>query len=185
MISNNGFWLDDSLENHQYDEVLANALITFFHNNQAETIVDFGCGHGKYTKLFLDNTLLCEGYDGNPNTEKLTHGLCKVLDLSQPVNLNQTYDWVMSLEVGEHIPKQFEANFINNLHIHNTKGVVVSWAVPNQGGHGHFNEMPNEYIKEIFKNLGYINDVEAEQFLREHSTFFWFKNTIMVFKRHE
>jgi hypothetical protein len=89
----------------------------------------------------------------------------------------------MSLEVGEHLPEQFEDIFINNLHNNNKYGIVLSWAVKDQGGLGHYNEQDNEYIKTKFSNLGYTNDVEAENKLREDSTLWWFKNTIMVFRK--
>lgn len=181
-ISDKGYWLDNTLDNHRYDEVLAPALLSFFKDKKAISIVDFGCGHGNYTTL-LDKEIRTLGFDGNPNTKGLTNGVCNVLDLSQPVNLEEKFDWVLSLEVGEHIPKQFEDNFVNNLHNHAIKGIVVSWAVPGQGGHGHFNEQSNEYIRDRFEKLGYTSDLDAEKFLRDNSSHFWFKNTIMVFNR--
>jgi hypothetical protein len=32
--------------------------------------------------------------------------------------------------------------------------------------------------------LGYTNDLEAEHILRESSSLWWFKNTIMVFRKN-
>lgn len=183
MISKNGFWLDDTLENHHFDKDLCYGLSEFFKKEKTTDLYDFGCGHGLYVKT-LGEKMQVHGFDGNPNTSELTEGLCAVLDLSQPQQL-PTHDWVMSLEVGEHIPKEFEDNFINNLHIHNTKGIVLSWAIPGQGGHGHYNEQPNEYIKEKITSLGYTNDIEAETKLREASSHWWFKNTIMVFRKND
>ena len=46
----------------------------------------------------------------------------------------------MSLEVGEHLPKEFEDIFINNLDNNNNYGIVLSWAIKGQGGYGHYNE---------------------------------------------
>ena len=62
----------------------------------------------------------------------------------------------MSLEVGEHIPKEYEDIFINNLHNNNNKGIILSWAILGQGGFGHVNEQNNDYIKSKMSNLGYI-----------------------------
>lgn len=184
MISKNGFWLDDTLENHHFDTDLCNGLFEFLKKEKAETLYDFGCGHGLYTKTFNQSGIKCQGFDGNPNTKELTNSECEVLDLSQPQQL-PTHDWVMSLEVGEHIPKEFENNFINNLHIHNTKGIILSWAIPGQGGHGHYNEQPNEYIKNKLISLGYTNDMAAEETLRRASSHWWFKSTIMVFRKND
>ena len=64
-------------------------------------------------------------------------------------------------------PKKFEDIFINNLHKNNKNGIVLSWAVKGQGGDGHFNEQNNDYIKSKICKLGYINDIESENQLRD------------------
>ena len=179
---NTGIWLNDSLEGHGYDFHLSKALVEILKKNNVSNVYDFGCGHGLYTKNFIANNISCEGYDGNPNTNQLTDGLCGVLDLSKEFLLPKK-EYVITLEVGEHIPKIYEDVFINNIDKHNIKGVILSWAVVGQGGDGHINCQNNDYIKEKFKNLGYKNDIEEEMYLRQNSSFSWFKNTIMVFKR--
>ena len=131
---------------------------------------------GSYVQHFKKNKLNVSGYDGNPNTPKLTNNICDVLDLSKPIKFNTPFSWVMSLEVGEHLPKKFEDIFINNLHQNNKNGIVLSWAVKGQGGYGHFNEQNNDYIKSKICKLGYVNDIESENQLRKHSLV-----TIMVF----
>jgi hypothetical protein len=91
---------------------------------------------------------------------------------------------VLSLEVAEHLPVQYEDIFINNLDKLNKKGIVLSWALEGQGGDGHVNEKNNNYVKEKFKKLGYLNDVNAENKLRNATTnAWWFKKTIMVFRK--
>ncbi len=90
----------------------------------------------------------------------------------------------MSLEVGEHLPKKFEDIFINNLHNNNENGMVLSWALVGQPGDGHINCQNNDYIKSKICKLGYINDIESENKLRNAaSRCYWFKNTIMVFRK--
>ena len=183
-IHPHGFWIGADVEHqHCFDSSLAQALGAFFLMENATSVVDFGCGNGKYVKAFLNQRIPCEGYDGNPSTPILTSGLGKVLDLSENINLQKKYDWVLSLEVGEHIPSQFETIFICNLIRHCRDGIVLSWAVEGQGGHGHFNERNNAYIKEIFASRGFENDVSSENILRDYSTLPWFKNTIMVLRR--
>ncbi len=85
--------------------------------------------------------------------------------------------------MGEHLPVQYETVFIENLHRNNTKGIVLSWAIEGQGGHGHVNERNNEYVRGRFEALGYTSDPVAEFYLRQHAALGWFKNTIMVFRR--
>ena len=83
---------------------------------------------GSYVQHFKKNKLNVSGYDGNPNTPELTNNTCDVLDLSKPIKFNTPFSWVMSLEVGEHLPKKFEDIFINNLHKNNKNGIVLSWS---------------------------------------------------------
>ena len=112
----------------------------------------------------------------------LTNGRCGIIDLSLEANL-MPHDWTMCLEVAEHVPQMWEDEIIRNMHRTNTKGVILSWALEGQGGYGHVNERDNDYVKEKFATLGYVNDVEAEEFLRDSSTLSWFKHSIMVFHK--
>jgi len=183
-ININGFWEGVEIKSqHCYDKKLSDALLTFFKTEQVKTLSDFGCGMGSYVQYFKQNNLNVSGYDGNPNTPELTNNTCDVLDLSKPIKFNTPFSWVMSLEVGEHLPKKFEDIFINNLHNNNENGIVLSWAVKGQCGDGHVNCQNNDYIKSKICKLGYINDTDAEEQLRKHSSLKWFKNTIMVFRK--
>ena len=183
-INSHGFWEGtEASSQHCNDVSLGVALTSFFKNEQATSIVDLGCGMGYYVKIFRENNLNANGFDGNPNTPELTNGVCNILDLSSPVNFDKPCDWVMSLEVGEHIPKEYEDIFINNLHKNNKFGIVLSWAVKGQYGHGHVNCQNNDYIKNKMCSLGYRNDIISEEYLRNKSSLGWFKNTIMVFRK--
>lgn len=184
-----GIWSGDQtredIRGHHEDWKLMNAILKIIKQKKCSSVYDFGCGMGGYTKFFKQSGLLVEGFDGNPETEKMTSGLCKCLDLSKPFNLGQRFDYVMSLEVGEHIPKQYESQFIENIHNHNSKGVIISWAIlnPFQDGYGHVNNQDNDYIIKLFEDLGYKHDVESQTYLRENSQKPWFPASLMVFER--
>merc|ERR1712129_559280 len=108
----------------------------------------------------------------------ITNGQCEFLDLAIETEFPQQFDWIMSLEVGEHIPAEYEDVYIANLDANNANGIVLSWAVEGQGGKGHVNCHNNDYIKDKFKQLGYSNDLNAEKALRSSVTnAVWFKNT--------
>ncbi len=181
-ISHKGYWIGDVEECHAVNEYLGEAIADFFVEQQARSIVDFGCGVGTYVAQIRQRGLIAKGYDGNPDTPTLSCGIGEVLDLSEPFQLPEKFDWVLSLEVGEHLPQQYEKIFIENLMRHAGVGIVLSWAIKNQGGTGHFNEQNNEYIKALFANYGYINDLEAEKNLRSVSKDTWFQNSLMVFR---
>lgn len=116
-------------------------------------------------------------------SHSITDGAVKFVDLTIPQFLPKTYDWVMSLEVGEHIPDIYEDLFIGNLVRHAERGVVLSWAVNGQGGHHHVNTHDNEFIITRMKEEGFVYDTSESRILREKASVPWFKDTIMVFRR--
>ncbi|XP_037780988.1 uncharacterized protein LOC119577447 [Penaeus monodon] len=122
------------------------------------------------------------GYDGASNIEKMSGGKIKQLELGTPVDLGRRFDWVMSIEVGEHIPVESEDVFMDNVIKHACKGVVLSWAVPGQTGHHHINNRQNDYIIGKMKKKGMIHDLQAQTHIRTEIDAHWLKDTIMVFK---
>jgi len=178
-ISENGYWITPDERGHCFDTDLAEQLKNFFQN---KTVLDLGCGPGRYVKLFLDNKISCNGFDGNPNTKKISNGICNVADLSKKQNFEKV-DWVLSLEVGEHIPKKYEDIFIDNIVRHANNGIVLSWGIPGQAGDGHVNCQPNEYIISKIKNFNFEYNKAKSEELRKIANWWWYKNTIMVFDK--
>lgn len=175
-INNTGFWIGDATIQHKHDPQLADALAKLFRNS---TVYDLGCGEGKYVKHFNDQgDIDALGFDGNPLTDKYT--FCMTFDITKSMNLPKN-NWVLSLEVGEHIPKELMSQYIDNLKNLSEDGIVLSWAVPGQGGDGHVNELPNEDVIALFPEYDY--DIETSLYLRSKATLWWFKSTIMVFKK--
>ena len=167
----------------RFDKSLGEALLAFFVAEGARTVVDLGCGTGAYVRHFLGGGLAAAGFDGNPSTPRISKNTCGVLDLSVVAEVVAPYDWALSLEVGEHLPQAYEEAFIENLHRHNARGLVLSWATKGQGGTGHVNEQDNDYVKVRVCAKGYVNDLEAEHVLRQAARFSYFKRTVMVFRR--
>ena len=186
-INSRGFWENPTAEGHGHDEGLAKGIVEFLHSVGAESVVDMGCGDGFYTKYLNANRICCLGFDGNPNTPELTEGQGYVLDLTQKHSFGPL-DWVLSLEVGEHIPSQYEEVFLENLDIHNKDGMILSWAVRGQGGDGHVNCKDNEEVIGKVCSRGYTFDESVTNYLRNKAATFpnpcyWFRNTLMVFRR--
>lgn len=185
-IHEKGYWFgDEAINEHVTDYALADALVNFFKAEKAKSVVDLGCGIGAYVNVLRYNNIDTNGYDGNPNTIELSNGVAEITDLTEPLNFKKEHDWVLCLEVGEHIPKRYETVLLDNLDRNNTKGIVLSWAIKGQGGYGHVNEQNNETIKSLMKSRGYSNDIQAENQLRKLSTLWWFKNSIMVFRKQQ
>ena len=95
----------------------------------------------------------------------------------------QTEDWVISLEVGEHISHEVEKQVVANLHAHNRKGLILSWAHLKQRGHGHVNCHSKEYLLQLFEELGYKYDAPVSEMLRDSSTKPWLKANVMILRR--
>ena len=183
-INKNGFWEENNFDRHSVDDILCNSLIEFFKDNYTESIIDIGCGTGYYTKRLKEH-FDCDGYDGNPYTEELTNGLCKVLDFTKPTEFAKKYDAVLCLEVVEHIPKELEFNFLDNIFNIFPEVIVLSWAIHGQGGDGHINEQPNDYVISVMEKNGYQYSEKESLKIREVCNLWWFKNTLMVFYKNQ
>jgi hypothetical protein len=179
MINERGIWLSTEETNtHEYDASLARAIIKFFPH--VKYVADIGCGNGRYTQNFINHGISCDGYDGSPLTPELTGGMCEVMDFSRPVNIGK-FDLVLSLEVGEHIPAEYEQIFINNICNASNKFLLLSWAIEGQHGIGHVNCHSNEYIISELQLRGFTHIKWFSEILRDEATLPWFKDTLMVF----
>ncbi len=172
----------DSKE-HKFDPHVANSIFALLLREKASNIMDFGCGNGAYVTYLRDVGLSVQGCDGNPHTATLTGNTCSVQDLSKEFHWPHSFDWNICLEVGEHIPKECEKTFLDNLVVHTEKGIIMSWALPGQGGCGHVNEQANPYVITEMAKRGFIYDHEESLILREVTHWWWFKNTLMVFRK--
>jgi hypothetical protein len=161
-------------------------LINLIQTENVTSINDFGAGISQYKGALtpLLPHLDYYSYDGAGNGRNYTHGMMGYFDLTIPLDLPVT-DWVMSLEVGEHVPSKYEGMLIRNLHRHNRRGVILSWGVLGQAGHYHVNLHSNEYIIGVFEALGYTHDVELSKRMRQHEdNYGWFERSVMVFRRN-
>lgn len=182
-ISQRGFWLNRSGKGHRFDDMLAGAIGMFFKTQKASTVLDLGCGLGTYVQVLRRAGIRADGVDGNPHTAELSGGLCSVVDLTLQQDLGR-YDWVLSLEVGEHIPAEFQEAFLDNVTHHAEKGVILSWAIPGQGGRGHVNCRENGWVVSSMAVRGFLYNWDTSHLLRSFSSSCpWFSHTLMVFTR--
>ena len=122
---------------------MTDQFIKFYKAENAKSVVDFGCGRCEYIGNIKKAGFDAQGYDGNPYTPQISNGVAGVLDLTEKHDLGRKYDWVQSLEVGEHIPPEKTATFVDNLARHAEKGIVISWAIIGQNGFYHVNNKAN------------------------------------------
>ena len=134
---------------------------------EGHSLLDLGAGIGQYGVWFDSHSTNLTWYlafDGASNVETFTKGAVNFFDLTVENTLNGLQaEWVMSLEVGEHVDAVYEDIYLANVHNANTKGLILSWAIPGQGGHSHINERSREYIIEKVTKLGYSYDKEMSE----------------------
>ena len=123
------------------------------------TLADMGAGVGQFCASLKarDSRYECTSYDGAGNVEAISGGQVRWVNLTSPASLPRA-DWVLSVEVGEHVPNHLEPMLIHNLHAHNCRGIILSWGARYRGmgrGHADVNYHSARYLIRIFERLGY------------------------------
>jgi len=127
-----------------------------------ETILDIGAGFGQYVRAIREMGFSISGIDGTPNIHTLSKGLVRQQDLTRRCRrFYGSVDWGLFLEVGEHVPKQFESVLIDQVSRIPKKGLIVSWARVGQRGNGHINCQSPGYITAEFGKRGWVLDNSA------------------------
>ena len=125
-----------------------------------DSLNDFGAGVGQYGHALraVDMHIRWRGWDGAGNVAQWSRGFVQWFDLTLPTLSLPRADWVMCMEVAEHIPSEHEAAVVRNLHAHNCRGIILSWASLGQNGHNHVNNHDASYVMTLFGQLGYWHD---------------------------
>ena len=199
--SESGSWLLNEAYMYRFDRELARYYSQLFNGS---SVLELGAGKGCYTRSLLTSSRALQhmrsreitlqhmgpscltAYDGAANIEELTRGLVHHADLTSTVSQlpESAYDWVLSSEVGEHIPAQYEERFLQAIASHARRGVVLSWALPGQPGVGHVNPLTNAQVAARMAWLGLCVDRSESARLRQqvnHSN--TFAHTMLVYKR--
>lgn len=166
------------------DQGLIDGLIKHVYK-EGDTLADFGAGGGHYDLEFMKHGIQCFPFDAWEDVETVTKGFVKYFNLAVPRSLGRTFTWVMSLEVAEHIPPEYEETYLNNIQRHADHGVVISWATPGQPGDRHVNCLPQEIVVEKFNNLGFRFQPELTASVKAFCNLAHIKKNIMVFLKEK
>ncbi len=147
------------------------------------SIVEFGAGKGCMASALRREGVLVRAYDGSPNASKVTRGLVHTADLTRKLKLASA-DWVLCLEVAEHVPRRYENILLANLDRAARKGVILSWSNSDKGN-GHVNARDNDWVLNAMRTRGFVWDRAAQVALRGSvSDIHWYRESVMVFKRN-
>jgi hypothetical protein len=105
----------------------------------------------------------------------------RFVDLTLPQYWLPRYDWVLSLNVIEHIPQQFESVVLDNMVRVAGEGIVLSWATPAQDGFQHVNLREPTDVERLMGDRNLYRDQSAIDKLQQVG---WFKVSLGVYRRH-
>ena len=149
------------------------------------SVLDIGCGSGAYLKYFTSQgAQRIKGVDGAEGRSRyLQPDEYAQVDLGKPLDLAQTFDLVICVEVIEHIPAQSEHILIGSIARHARERIVFSGAQAGQPGAGHLIRRPISHWLDLFASAGWHPCLFDSLALRSLSTFPWFRGNLVVLTR--
>lgn len=181
-VSKTGVWDQQTAdETHQTSNNLAKFLIDFL--THGKPVYDFGCGNGFYLGELEKNGFDCIGFEGFP----LNNFKCKTVvvhDLTKPID-TVIKGSVISLEVGEHLPKEAQETFMKTVTENCSGKLVFSWAEIGQPGLGHINcRDMNEVISDVeSRGFTYLKGLTQQVRATMEENTSWFQRTLLLFER--
>ncbi|CAE7640335.1 unnamed protein product, partial [Symbiodinium sp. KB8] len=149
-----------------------------------KSVAEFGALNGASSE-WLNRSGATRGawaFDGAPRVLELTEGRVAEKDLTKPFHLPRSFDWVLCLEVAEHIPEAKLPVFLQNLRRHLSQGLVLSWSRCDVGGEGHVSCRSPEEVRSLLSQFGLVADAEASAAAQAASTVWWISRTVQVFR---
>lgn len=143
-------------------------------------VVDCGASVGKYVAALRMAGYFAVGVDATPNVGELSGGLVSYADLSRPLVWEDPADWAMSIEVGEHIPAEYAATYLDNVAAAARRGLIVSWAVPGQRGRDHINCREPDWVAAQLAYRGWPVDVPATTRARDLAGRGWNRKLLVL-----
>jgi len=154
-----------------------------YDSKETFALADFGAGGGQYSTWLNETGLLqAFAFDGTEQASVGSDGVVHTINLIEDQHLWRTFDWVMCLEVGEHVPKQHQGTLLSNIKRHARKGIVMSWS-SDWEGIGHVNCMPQEvFVALVEKETGFVHDKAASEAVRGGCEIEYIARTVAVFR---
>lgn len=139
--------------------------------------LDVGCGQGEWVAALASAGVDAWGVDiAAPDAENLAR-----CDLTERLDLGRTFDLILCLETGEHLPESAADTLVDSICRHGG-AVVFSAAVPGQEGKGHINCQPHEYWHKKFRDRDYeVADAIRPLIRNNPAVSPWYKENIFVY----
>jgi len=150
-----------------------------------ESVIDIGCGLGAWLKVFAQHgAKRLRGLDGDYidlSTFLVDPACFSTVDLSQPLEISESYDLAICLEVAEHLSESRAADLVKLL-TSVSSHVLFSAAIPGQRGPGHVNEQWPSYWKRLFHQRGFQRlDPIRRHIWRNRNVQWWYRQNIFLY----
>jgi len=147
--------------------------------------VDVGCGDGSWLAALLalgvDDIMGVEGPWISPQQLKIPTDKVRRMRLDQAIRIDRRFDLALSLEVAEHLPPARAQSFVADL-VSLAPAVLLSAAIPGQGGHHHVNEQWPEYWAALFAQHGYVVfDCLRARLWTDGDVAWWYRQNLLLF----
>lgn len=154
------------------------------------SVVDVGCGTGVWLAEFAARGCVIHGLEGGAPAEELRvpREAVRWVDLSDiaaapPGVRDLRADLCLSLEVAEHLPAAAARQFVSYL-CSVSDVVLLSAAIPRQGGNGHVNEQWPEYWAALFAACDFgVSDALRRRLWDEPGVEVFYRQNLLTFVR--
>ena len=158
-------------------------LPILFELARPERVVDVGCGTGSWLSVAREMGVEVLGIDGDYVDRaqlEIPRESFRAHDLSQPLELAETFDLAICLEVGEHLPHEGSRRLVETL-TGLAPVVAFSAAIPGQSGTGHINLQWQDFWAGLFGERGYrvVDAVRPRVWEDERVKFFYAQNVLV------
>ncbi len=174
----------DGLEDTQIPS--ARAIVPFLADIvKPASVVDIGCGRGFWLHEFAQQGAeRVFGLDGPwAPVDKLAIPTerFKSCNLDSTINLTESFDLAISLEVAEHLPPERASGFVEDI-CRLAPVVFFGAAIPGQGGLHHYNEQWPSFWAKLFEQQGYRTfDIVRPEFWNNENVTWWYKQNTALF----
>jgi hypothetical protein len=151
------------------DNGLCKAITTIVPSRSS--VWDLVCGAGSYVIALQSLGYDVAGVDGFASLDEGWTWF-RQADLTDRLYEESWFtprDWVLSIEVGEHIPSEYADNYILNVLYGARSGILLSWAIPGQRGRNHINCQSPEWVIETVHRLSDNWIVDYDQIMTSRS----------------